>query len=140
MKIFAIVLVILIILIALISLLLILKINSEYKEKAQQTINDIFALHGFELDCIYIISKKLIIALNRQFNRVAVVEDYNPDDIQSCNYKEIKASNIINIEHNGFILKLNYRIQGQVHTLTVTTISKEAQQFFHGLLEKILLI
>ena len=138
MKTFLIVLVILIILIAVISYLLVLKLNMEYSEKTKQSIDDVFKKYSFELDSILVVSKKLILALNNQFNRIAVIENYNPETPDIYNYFEIKAANIINIENSGFTTKINFNIQNQLNTITVPSYSKEVKTFCHELLKKIL--
>ncbi|MBR2069197.1 MAG: hypothetical protein IJ877_05480 [Candidatus Gastranaerophilales bacterium] len=138
MTIFVIVLVILAVLSAIIALWLFIKLNAEYKTKTQYSINEVLQAHSFEADSLYFVSKKLIIALNKQFNKVAIIENYNPDTPDIYNYAEIKAASVTGIENSGFNIRLNYRIQGIINTLYITSFTKEAKEFFHNFYKKIL--
>ena len=138
MFIIGIVLVILILLILAVSFVLVLKINSEYKAKTKHSIDDVFNLHSFECDIFLVASNHLIIALNKQYNRIAIIENFNPDIPDSYIYSEIKASSIVNIENNKLSTKLNFKIEGKENTLNIPSFSKEAKEFCHNLLAKIL--
>ncbi len=138
MLIFAIVLVSLAVLIAIIAVLLVFRANFEFKEKTKQTIDSVLISRSFQPDIIHVASKELIIALNDRYNKIAVIENYNPDVENSYDYSEIKATAIINIEHSGLYTKLNFSADGITKTLTIPSFSKEAKEFCHNILAKIL--
>jgi len=138
MLIFWILLVVLAIIVAGIIFLFILKINSEYNIKTKQSVEEILKLQSFDAADILVASKNITIALNKQHNRIAVIENFNPDILDNYNYFDIITSSIVNFENSGFQLKISYRLQGEVKVISVPLLSKEAKIICHNILEKIL--
>ena len=139
MIIFGIVLVSLLILIAIFVYLYIQKTKlRSYNKKTKQMINEILAKRSFKPDSMLFASKELFLALNDKHSKIAVIENFNPDIEDSYRYYEIAASKLLNIEANGLNTKVNFHIAGSVKTIIVPSFSKEAKEFCHGLLAKIL--
>lgn len=138
MKVFLIILIILTIAISVVALSLLLKLNFAYKKKTEELIEEILKSRSFESEDILYASRKLVIALNKQHNKLAIIEDFNPDIPNMYNYREILASAILNIETSGFVIKFHYRVQSEVNTILISALSKEAKNVCHEIIKKIL--
>ena len=138
LKFFLIVLIILTILILVVALALFLKLKSKYKTEAEEFVEEVLKSRSFEVEDIFVIPQKLAIALNKQLNKIAIIENYNPEFPDVYDYRELMASSIINIETNGFLMKLNYRVKGETNTILIPTLSKEVKNACHEILKKIL--
>ena len=131
LKFFLIVLIILTILILVVALALFLKLKSKYKTEAEEFVEEVLKSRSFEVEDIFVIPQKLAIALNKQLNKIAIIENYNPEFPDVYDYRELMASSIINIETNGFLMKLNYRVKGETNTILIPTLSKEVKNACH---------
>ena len=138
MKIFILVLAILTVAISAVALLLFIKVKAQYVKRTEELIDEILKSRSFESEDIIITPNKLVLALNKQLSRIAIIENYNPDMPDIYTYSEIMSASVVNIEINAFVVKINYRADGIINTIIIPAFSKEIRNSCHEIFKKIL--
>jgi len=133
MTIFLVLLTILAILIFSIVIILIKKTNAEYKKKTALTIKETLEKHDFISDNFIILNKHQIFAINKQGNKFAYIENFNPDLKTNYDYIEISTNFISKIQKNKFNIKLDYIKKGEKHSIHIKSNKKEYLNFFYNL-------
>ena len=131
---FLILLIVLIVALIVVLSILLIKIESINKTKTIQTIQDVLDNAGFYPIEILYVNKKLSIALNKLQSKIAIVENFNPNNSTFYNYNEIALSFIEKIEKNVFV-KIHYLKKGEVKTLNIYPLNKEIIDFVHKIFE-----
>lgn len=128
--------VILIVLVILVSVSLIISSTKENVYKSKKLILNILEARGFFAHEIIVVSKNLSFAINKEYTKLAVIRDFNPNYPESFSYEIIMTSFIYEIEKNNFNLKVNYVKHGDKNTLYVSPVKKETKDFFYQILKK----
>lgn len=110
--------------------ILIIKFEKNNKTKTMQTLQDVLDSMGFYSSEIHFINKHLSIALNKSQTKLAVVENFNPNNPSYYKYDEIALSFIEKIEKNVSI-KIHYIKKGEIKTLNIYPQNKEIADFVH---------
>lgn len=110
--------------------ILTVKIEKENKTKTTQTLRDILDAKGFYPSEIIFVNKHLSIALNKSQTKIALVQNFNPNNPQYYNYLEIALSFIDKIER-GITLKIHYIKKGEIKVLSIYPANNEIKNFFH---------
>lgn len=127
---FLILLIILIIAIVIVLSILIIKLENENKINTIQTIQDVLDNAGFYPIEIHFVNKKMTLALNKGQNKLAVIENFNPNNPSYYNYREIALSFIEKIE-KGVVSKIYYIKKGEIQPLSIYPVNKEILNFIH---------
>ena len=97
---FIILLIVLIIAIVVVSCILIIKTENELRQNIVTTIYDILDMKHFSPLEVHYVNRKLTIAVNKNYTKLAVIENFNPKNPEFYNYYEIPVSFIETIEKN----------------------------------------
>ncbi len=127
--------VILFILVILVSFSLVVKLNRENASKTKQTALNILESKGFFAHKILVVNKILSFAINKEFTKLAVIRNFNPNFPETFSYEEIITSFIYEIEKNNFNIKINYVKHGDKNTLYISPVKKETKDFFYEILK-----
>lgn len=123
-------LIFLVILIVSILAILIVKFEKENKQKTITTIFDILYSKNFEPLEVCYVNRKLSFAINKNYSKLAVIENFNPNNPDFYNYFEILTSSIETIEKNVAI-KIHYLKSGQAYNYLIYPASNYVLDFFH---------
>ena len=127
---FIILLIVLIIAIVVVSCILIIKTENELRQNIVTTIYDILDMKHFSPLEVHYVNRKLTIAVNKTYTKLAVIENFNPKNPEFYNYYEIPVSFIETIEKNVAI-KINYVRAGAYSTFQIYPANQEIQDFIH---------
>lgn len=124
--------VLLVIAIAIVTTLIIIayKIEKTNKQNVVLSLQDVLELKGFFAKEIVYVNKYLSVALNNNFNKIALIRNFNPKSPTYFDYMEIALSFIEKIE-KGVYIKLWYIKRGENKSLKIYPINNEVKDFFH---------
>lgn len=127
-------LIILVVAIMIVLSLLIIKFENENKLNTIQTLQDILDASGFHPIETHFVNRHLTIALNKNQTKIALIENFNPNNPAFYNYKEIALTFIEKIEKN-VTLKIHYVKKGEIKTLNLYPLNKELIDFVHRIFQ-----
>lgn len=130
-------LIILSISILIVILALVSKLNKENEAETKQTLANVLDARGFFSSEILVINKLLSIAVNRDYSKIAIIENFDPNNPYVYSYQELATTFIYEIAKNNLNLKINYVKQGDKNTLYISPVKKETKEFFHRLFQHV---
>ena len=109
-----------------------LKINIEKSDKFKtiQILNEMLDKMGFNPIEIIYCNKHLSLALNNKETKLAIIEDFNPNNRSYFKYKEVALSFIEKIEKST-CTKIHYLKKGEKKVLNIYPINNEINNFIH---------
>ena len=127
---FILLLIVLIIAIVVVSCVLVIKTEKEFRNNIIATIYDVLDLKHFSPLEVHYVNRKLTIAVNKMYTKLAIIENFNPKNPEFYNYFEIPVGFIETIEKN-ISIKINYVTAGAYKTYQIYPASNEIQEFIH---------
>lgn len=85
------------------------------------------------------VNKKLILAVNKQNTKLAIIKGFGYDILKNYTYEEIALSFVVSTDKNLLNLKLNYIKNAQLETIYIDNVSKEAKDFIYYVMKNALL-
>lgn len=121
-----------ILIIAIISTLsyLIIKIETQYKNKSNRTLQDILDEKAFYPSELIFVNKHLSLALNKGKTKIAIIKNFNPNNPYYYNYEELALSFIEKIENN-LAIKIYYLKNANINILNIYPANNEIKKFVH---------
>lgn len=108
----------------------IIKFEKDNKANTIKTLRDILDEAGFYPIEIHFVNKKLTIALNKNNTKIAIIENFNPNNPKYYTYQEIALPFIEKIEKN-ISGKIHYLKKGEIKYLNIYPLNKELISFIH---------
>lgn len=122
---------ILIVLMIVFSVILTLKTGKERKIRTIETLQDVLDSKAFYPKKIIVVNRHLSLAVNKSMTKIAVVENFNPNNPEQFNYFEIALAFVEEIKKSGQSLYLNYVKNAEKKTLFIHPQNKENREFLY---------